>query len=98
MEDEWELTVDIFSVDLTYETDIEQGARIIHAKCNCDAPKTITDGGDPATQCRHTRQARARIENIFDDREWESLAVAKDAVSINKAPEQWGPLVNEGGN
>jgi hypothetical protein len=95
MEDEWSLSVDIFEVDVTFNVSVERGPQVTHAECDCDATKTIADGGDPTTKCRHTRQARARIETIFDDREWKSLSVAKDVVFINEAPAQWAPLIND---
>lgn len=96
MEDDWSLSVGVFEVELSFEVDLERGARVVGSECDCDA-ELVTDGGKPSAQCRHTRLARARIENIFDDREWDEvrdrLGLPDDPVSVEDAPAQWGPLL-----
>jgi hypothetical protein len=101
MEDEWELTVDIFSVEMTFVADIEEGARIVHAECDCDTEPLATDGGEPEQMCRHTRLASARILTVFDDRPWAEVRGRKglpdDEVAVVEAPAQWSPLIDTGG-
>lgn len=101
MEDEWSVSVDIFSVKMTFEADIEEGARIVDAKCDCDTEPLATDGGEPEQMCRHTRLAAARIRTVFDDRPWAEvrgrLSLPDDEVTVAEAPAQWSPLIDTGG-
>lgn len=89
MKDEWMVAVDIFDVELVFETSLEAGAQVVEIDCGCDRDE----------ECRHERIAEVRVRHVFssDDWEWDDerarLGLPDEDVEVVEAPAQWRALV-----
>lgn len=90
MKDEWVVAVDIFDVELVFETSLEAGAQVVEIDCGCDRDE----------ECRHERIAEAKVRHVFSDSdEWswadecERLGLPAEDVEVSEAPAQWRALV-----
>ncbi|WP_137284202.1 hypothetical protein [Halorussus salinisoli] len=92
MKDEWLVAVDIFDVELAFETSMESGACLVESDCGCDR-----DEG-----CRHERIAEAKVRHVFADEDWEwedergRLGLPDEDVEVVEAPSQWRGLIDSG--